>query len=161
MDISYLRPVFVWFSNSLIAEAIRSSNWLFPAVEAVHIVALCVLLGAIFLLNFRLLGIALRSTPVSRLARDLAPWTLCSLIIILSTGVMLFSSEAMKCYESPPFQLKMILLFSAIVFHFTIYGRVTNANEGDRSPLWGKLAAGVSLVLWFGIGFAGRAIAFY
>ena len=159
MDISYLRPVFVWFNNSAVAEAIRDSRWLFPAVEAVHIVALCVLVGAIFLLNFRLLGVALRSTPVSRLARELAPWTFCALIIILATGLMLFSSEAMKCYESSPFQLKMALLFSAILFHFTIYRRVPMA-DGPK-PLWGRLAATLSAVLWLGTGFAGRAIAFY
>jgi uncharacterized membrane protein len=159
LDISFLLPVFQWFNRSVIAEAIRDSNWLFPAIEAVHIVALCVLLGAVFILNLRLLGVALRSTPVSRLARELAPWTLCALVIILTTGVMLFASEAMKCYESPPFQLKMLLLFAAILFHFTIYRRVTTTD--GRSPLWGRLAATLSVALWLGVGFAGRFIAFY
>ena len=47
----------------------------------------------------------------------------CNLIIILATGFLLFSSEAMKAYTNTPFQVKMLFLFSAIVFHYTIYGR--------------------------------------
>jgi hypothetical protein len=156
-----LLPLYQWFDSTSFAGVIRNSNWLFPAIEAVHIVALCVLFGTVILLNLRLLGIALRSTPVSKLARELAPWTMTTLIIILTTGVMLFTSEAIKCYQSSPFTLKMILLFAAILFHFTLYGRVTRASDDDRSPLLGKLAAALSLVLWFGIGVAGRAIAFY
>src|SRR5262249_2609407 len=140
---------------------IRSSNWLFPAIEAVHIIALCLLFGAILLLNLRLLGIALRSTPVAKLANDLAPWTLCTLIIMLTTGTMLFSSESIKCYQSPPFQVKMVLLFSAIIFHFTIYKRVTRERVIEVGPRPARLAATISLMLWFGIGIAGRAIAFY
>ena len=156
-----LLPLYQWFDQTAIAGLIRSSNWLFPAIEAVHIVALCVLFGAILLLNLRLFGIALRSTPVAKLARELAPWTTCGIVFMLSTGVLLFASEAIKCYQSPPFQLKMIFLALAIAFHFTIYGKVTRSPETEHRPMSRWLAASVSLVLWFGIGFAGRAIAFY
>lgn len=155
-----LLPVFQWFDNTSVGAAIRDSSWLFPAIEAVHIVALALLCGAIVILNLRLLGVTLRAKPVSQLARELAPWTLCSLIIILATGVMLFSSEALKCYDSVPFQVKMVLLFAAIVFHFTIYSKLTKADEAHVRPLWSKLAAGVSLLLWFGVGLGGRAIGF-
>jgi hypothetical protein len=139
---------------------ISDSSWLFPAVEAVHIVALALLCGAILMLNLRLLGITLRNKPVAGLARELAPWVMCSLIIILTSGLLLFSSEAMKAYTSVPFQVKMVFLFAAIVFHYTIYSRVTNADELKISPIWNKLAAAVSLLLWFGVGVGGRAIGF-
>src|ERR1051326_1751848 len=144
----YLLPMFKWFDTSALGLWIRDSKWIFPAIEAVHIVALALLFGAILLLNLRLLGIALRAKPVAQLARDLAPWILCSLIIILTTGFLLFSSEAIKAYASTPFRIKMLFLFAAMIFHFTIYRRVTISGAGDSRPAWSKLAAIVSILLW-------------
>jgi hypothetical protein len=156
-----LLPFIRWYEHVSLSVAIRNSRWLFPAIEAVHIVALTVLLGALLLLNLRLLGVTLRSKPVSELARELAPWTLCTLVVMLVTGAMLFASQASKYYASPPFQVKMVLLFAAILSQFAIHRRVTKADQSQLSPLWGKLAASLSLVLWLGVGVAGRAIGFY
>src|SRR5262245_43564057 len=97
---SYLHPIFRWFGDSWVGVTISSSNWLFPALEAVHIVALAMLCGAILMLNLRLFGMTLRAKPMAQLADELAPWTSCSLIIILLTGLGLFSSEAGKAYTS-------------------------------------------------------------
>src|SRR5205085_2966928 len=109
----------------------------------------------ILILNLRLFGITLPGKPVRRLAEELAPWTLVSLLVILTSGFLLFSSEAMKAYASVPFQVKMVLLFAAILFHYTIYGRVIYADEMRIRPLWNKVAAIVSLTLWFSIGLGG------
>jgi len=156
----FLLPFFKWADGLAISAAIRNTNWLFPAIEAVHIVALTLLLGAILMLNMRLFGITLRNKPVRKLASDLAPFTDISLVIILMSGFLLFASEAMKCYGSAPFQVKMSFLFAAIIFHFTIVGRITKTDAVGATPPWGKLAAAVSLLLWFGVGFGGRAIGF-
>ena len=151
-------PIFQWFDSLWFGRWINDSRWLFPAIEAVHITALALLCGAILILNLRLFGITLPSKPVRQLAQELAPWVMVSLLIILASGLMLFTTEAMKAYASVPFQVKMVFLFAAIVFHYTIYKKVTHADE--ISPLWNKLAATVSLVLWFGVGLGGRAIGF-
>jgi hypothetical protein len=73
--------------------------------------------------------------------------------------VMLFLSEAMKCYASGPFQVKMTFLFFALIFHFTIHWKVTRA---DREPglLSGVIVGGINFFLWFGVGLGGRAIGF-
>ena len=156
----YLLPIFRWFDKSWLALFISDSRWLFPAIEAVHIVALAVLFGALLVLNLRLLGIVMSNKPIARLAREFAPWVLCSLIIILITGLLLFSSEAMKAYTNVPFQVKMLFLFAAIVFHYTVYSRVTHADETTIRPVWSKLAAIVSILLWLGVGIGGRGIGF-
>jgi hypothetical protein len=139
---------------------VRDSRWIFPAIEAVHIVALALLFGAILLLNLRLLGLTLKHKPVAQLARELAPWILVSLIIILSSGVLLFASEAMKAYASVPFQVKMLFLFAAMIFHYTIYWKLTRSSDGAIGAVWGKLAAIVSILLWLGVGLGGRGIGF-
>src|SRR5262245_1696921 len=156
----YLLPIFKWFDQSWLGVWVSDSKWLFPAIEAVHIVALTVLFGAILMLNLRLLRLILTDKPVAQLAKHLAPWVFCSLVIILASGVLLFSSEAMKSYASVPFQVKMLFLFAAIVFHYTIYGRLTKAQEGDIRPAWYRLAAVLSVALWLGVGVGGRAIGF-
>ena len=156
----YLLPLFKWFDASWLGNVVRDSIWIFPAIEAVHIVALCVLFGAILMLNLRLLGLTLANKPIAQLAREFAPWVLVSLVIILITGVVLFSSEAMKSYASVPFQVKMVFLFAALVFHFTVYGRVTKARDGQIPQIWNALAAIVSILLWLGVGIGGRGIGF-
>jgi Family of unknown function (DUF6644) len=156
----YLLPVFKFFDKSWIATVISDSRWLFPAIEAVHIVALALLFGALLMLNLRLLGITLTNKPVAQLSRELAPWVLCSLIIILTSGFMLFSSEALKAYASVPFQVKMLFLFAAILFHYTVTTRITKADEAGIRPLWNKVVAIVSLALWLGVGIGGRGIGF-
>ena len=113
------------------------------------------------MLNLRLLGVMLTSKPVARLARELAPWIFVSLIIILSTGVLLFASEAMKAYASVPFQVKMLFLFSAMIFHYTLYRRLTRSDDDrDRSasgagspPLYRYCCGWVSAWAASGIGF--------
>ena len=156
----HLLPIFKWFDASWMGAVVRDSRWVFPAIEAVHIVALALLFGAILLLNLRLLGLTMTSKPVARLAQDLAPWVLCSLIIILASGVLLFASEALKAYASVPFQVKMLFLFAAMIFHYTIYRWVTKADEAQLSPFWSKLAAVISILLWLGVGIGGRGIGF-
>src|SRR5215470_5562787 len=111
----YLLPIFKWFDGSFLGAWVSDSRWMFPAIEAVHIVALALLFGAILMLNLRLLGIVLKNKPVAQLARELSPWVLCSLIIILVSGFFLFASEAMKAYASVPFQVKMLFLFTAVI----------------------------------------------
>jgi hypothetical protein len=156
-----LLPLLNWIGRTSISKTINDSNWLFPAIEAVHIVALALLFGAALILNLRLLGVMLRNVPVPKLARELGPWTFCSLIVILISGVLLFSSEAVKSYYSVPFRIKMVLLIGAIVFHYTIGRKVALTEEGRIAPLFSKATGVVGIALWLGVGFAGRAIAFF
>jgi len=80
-------------------------------------------------------------------------------VVILVSGVLLFLSEAMKCYASKPFQVKMMFLFAALIFHFSIHWKVTRADR-DPGILSGVFVGGVNFLLWFGVGLGGRAIGF-
>jgi len=64
----------------------------------------------------------------------------------------------MKCYYSPAFRWKMALLVTAVVFCFTLHRRAAlRAGIGIVSPPQ-RIIAVVSLLLWLGVGIAGRAI---
>jgi hypothetical protein len=154
-----LLPFFQACEESGVGQYIRTSQWLFPAIEAVHLLGLAVIGGAVLIVDLRLLGFGLTGQPVSQVARDARPWLLGSLAVMLTTGVLLFLSESVKCYYSPAFWFKMQSLAAAIVFTFTIKALVTRA-EPSRVGWWGKLTAVVSLALWFGVGAGGRWIGF-
>jgi hypothetical protein len=153
-------PFFQWVSTTPVSQAISASPWAFAVIESVHLLALAVIGGAVLMLDLRLLGLGLRDQPIERVARDAQPWLVRSLIVMLVTGVLLFSSEPIKCYYSTPFWIKMSSLLLAMIFAFTVRRKVALAGEGRVRPVWLKLVAVVSLVLWFGVGAGGRWIGF-
>jgi hypothetical protein len=154
-------PFFRWCDSTWISVAIRDSRFLFPAIETFHLLGITMLLGILLLLNMRLFNLGLRRQPVDRLAGQLAPWTWGSLAVILVSGTLLFLSEALKCYDSGPFRLKMLLLFLAILFQVTVHRPYTNSGKALITPVRARLVASLSLMLWFGVGLAGRAIGFF
>jgi uncharacterized protein DUF6644 len=155
---SSLLPFFRWCDDTFIAVAVRKSVIAFPAIETFHLLALTLLFGSIAMQNLRLCGFIMKEYPVSKVTKIFAPWTFWALVVMLSSGLILFLSEAMKCYGSDPFWIKMGFLFLTLAFHYTIYRRITQ----DQRPTVSKarLAAVVSFALWLGVGLAGRAIAF-
>jgi Family of unknown function (DUF6644) len=156
---SAIMPFFQWCDDSFLAQAVRNSRVAFPIIENFHLFALTVLLGSIVLLCLRQFGLVYKEQSISEIAAALRPWNLWSLAVMLTSGILLFLSEAMKCYGNTSFRVKMIFLFAALLFQFTIYNRLVK-NEGASAPLGGKIAAAVVLCLWFGVGLAGRAIGF-
>ena len=155
----FLLPLFKWADATWLGETIRSSRIYFPIIETFHLLALTLLFGAVIVLNLRLCRVIMKNQPIQQVAQDLSPWAFWSLVVILTSGIMLFLSEAMKCYASVPFQVKMVFLFTAITFHFTVHRKVTRANRDPRL-FWGVLVGTVNFVLWLGVGLGGRAIGF-
>jgi hypothetical protein len=116
------------------------------------------------LLDMRLLGIVMKKRPVSRVASQFLPWVWVGFVTMVLTGVILFASEAVKCYNSPFFRTKLLLLilagFNALVFHTSIFGDVASWDENRATPLRAKLAGGCSLAIWIGVVAMGRALAY-
>lgn len=155
-----LLPFFQWCEGSMVGSAIRTSPWAFAVIESIHLVGLAAIGGAVLLVDLRLLGLGLRRQHVADLARDAQPWLTGSLIVMISTGVLLFLSESIKCYYSTPFWVKMTSLLLAVAFTFTIRRRVATADESSVRPIWQKLVAVVSMTLWLAVGASGRWIGF-
>lgn len=154
-----LVPFFQWCDGTVISQMIRNSRVAFPIIENFHLFALTVLLGSLVVVALRQFGLVYKAQPISEVAGALRPWNLWSLVVMLVSGILLFLSEAMKCYSNTSFRVKMLFLFAALLFQFTIYNR-TVASEDKVAPAGGKIAAAVALCLWFGVGLAGRSIGF-
>lgn len=150
---------FRWLGSTAVASAINDSEWLFPVIESIHISGLAVLIGTIAIVDFRLLGLVLRDRPVSQLARDLRPWTLAGIAIMLTTGPLMLTAEPERGYGNPAFAFKMSLLLLALVTHFTVHRYVT--SDRPSGAALGRVAACLSLLLWTGVIVGGRMIAFF
>ena len=154
-----LLPFFEWCESMWLGNAIRTSLWLFPVIEAAHLLGLCVLGGSILMLDLRMLGVSLKRQPIAEVSRDVAPWLLASIAVMLLTGTALFLSESVKCYYSQSFWVKITTLPVALLFTFTIRARIARAAGLDTTATTRAVAL-VSLTLWFTIAAAGRWIGF-
>jgi hypothetical protein len=151
---------FHWCEQTGIGNTIRQSSWLFPVIEAIHLLGLGVIGGAVLVVDLRLLGLGLRRQSTLQLARDAQPWLIGSLLLMMTTGGLLFLSESIKLYYHEAFWFKMASLILAIVFTFTIQRKVILAGETRMRPVWSKVVALVSILLWSGVGIGGRWIGF-
>ncbi len=144
--------------NGAIADALNSSEWVFPIAECFHITAFAWSIGMIALVDYRLLGFGIQHSKPSEVARATAPWTLLGLAVVLLSGPILFLSDVRMYLHNPSFRFKMYMLAIAIIFNYTIHRKVAmsdNASSGTRA-----ITAVVSLLLWISVVFGGLFIAF-
>ena len=154
-----LLPLFQWCEESGIGRTIRESVWAFALIESTHLLSLVMLGGSVLLVDLRILNLGLRGRSVGELAREARPFANLGLVILLLSGFALFSSEAVKCYYSYPFRVKMAALAAALVFTYTVHNRAALAAD-DRASSGRTMIALASLLLWFIVAASGRWIGF-
>ena len=150
-----LEPFFEWMYGIGIY---KSSIYLGPGINLVHLVAMCTFMGALLMVDLRLLGAGLTNQPVKQLARSAQPWLIGGLIVLTLTGIPAVMTVALEEYANPVFWFKMYVLLAAVIFTFTVRRKVTSADEARVRPVWRKLVALVSIVLWMSVAAGGRLI---
>jgi hypothetical protein len=146
----------------LIENPLNASPYSFPVLECFHIVGFAISVGPIAITDFRLLGWGMLKESPAELAKDTFFWTLGGLILMVFSGLLLFSSDPDNYYLNYAFDLKMFFLVLAIIFHYTMH-RTTVMSETTTGVLDGgrsKLVACVSLGLWALVIFGGIFIGF-
>jgi hypothetical protein len=153
-----MQTFFEWASQSALGVAMRDSRYPFPAAEMVHLIGLGLLLGAVLLFNARFFGLGMRRQTLPEVAEDFAPWTLLALAIMVASGVFMFTAKAGELWEAnrTTYYTKMGLIATAVVFHYAV--QVPLARAGNLAQ--GRIAAAVSLALWFGAAMTGLSIEF-
>ncbi len=153
-----------WLEQTSVGTAIRESLWLFPVIETVHIFGIILLVGGTSILDLRLMGLTFREEPVTKLAKRFLPWAWAGFIIQVTTGLLMFASEATKMYVNTAFQIKMLMILAAgvnaFVFHSLAYQSVGKWEKDPVAPLSARIAGLISILFWFGIVAAGRWIAY-
>ena len=153
-----------WLEGTRGSIALHESIWVYPIVESIHVLTLCLFLGLTVMIDLRLLGASLSATPVSRVIRRLGPWMLAGFAVMVVSGAMLFYAAPVKTYSNIFFRLKMTFLLMAglnvAVFHFTTSSTMPRWDLDMRPPIRARLAGGVSLALWAAVAVCGRMIAY-
>lgn len=153
-----------YFEDSALADNIRENDNLFPLIESIHVVALCLVVGSIFMLDLRLLGLASTNRPVGRLIHAILPVTWGAFAIAAITGFLMFISNATKYLANGFFVAKMCLLVVAglnmIIFHVISTRDLPQWEKQASPPLRARLAGAFSILFWISIVACGRWIGF-
>jgi len=154
----------VWLEATAVGIAMRQWLWLYPAVEIVHIVGFVVLVGAAFMFDLRLLGLA-RATPVSALADHLLRWARLAHVLVVPSGTLMFVAHATEMSSNPAFRVKLVLIAAALVnaglFHRWPFRAVGDWDTELAAPLPARLAGALSIALWTGVIACGRLLAYF
>jgi hypothetical protein len=151
-----------------LGQAMRQWLWLYPAVEIVHIVGIGLLFGSIAILDLRLLGVS-RGIALKPLARHVLPWTAAAFLLIVPSGLMMFTAHASDFISSPVFVVKICLIMAAglnaALFHAIVYPSVEVWDSEEMRKLGpppsARVSAAVSLAIWISVIACGRLLAYF
>lgn len=138
--------------------ALRQSVMVYPAVNALHVLGVALLVGGVVPLDLRLAGLWPRAA-VQPLWRVLSRTATAGFVLAAATGPMLFATRASEYAVSALFQAKMVLI--AIAGFNTLWLALRVGSETDLSRLNVRAAALLSMILWGGVLVLGRMIGYF
>jgi hypothetical protein len=153
-----------WLEHTPLSQTIQTVNWIVPAVQTIHILAITVVAASALMINLRLLGVFSADRPLREVSARFLPLVWWPLLLLLLTGAIMIVGEPARSLKNPAFQLKMALLITALIVT-ALYQLMQRRDPNFGSPGSRRATATgiatLSLMLWTGIIFAGRWIAYY
>ena len=150
-----------WLQGTPLALAI-AEEW-FPLVESLHVIAIAIVAGTIFIVDTRLIGITSTKLSFSYVSDRMLPWTWVAFACSAVTGTLMFIGNATEYYNNIPFRVKMVLLVLAglnmLFFQFVTF-RSVGSWDLARPPAAARLAGLISVGLWCSVIGFGRWIGF-
>ena len=137
-----------WIETTSLSTAIREGALYYPILGAFHMVGIAWFGGMVLMGDLSVLGIGLH-VPAAEVLSQFRRWKWLGFAVMLVSGGLLWWCEPVVCYKSISFRIKLLLLALVGVNAFFVKSR------GAR------LGACLSLLLWVGLVFAGRGIAFF
>ncbi len=159
-----LKHLSSWLAATPLSHTIQTAGWIIPALQTIHILAVAVLFSSAILMDLRLWRLLQRDVPLPEVARRFLPAIWPVLLILLLTGGLLIVGEPRRSLLNTTFYLKMTLLVVAIVLTAGLQWSLASVPEFWEKDwprrLAARLTATVSVLIWCGILFAGRWIAY-
>jgi hypothetical protein len=141
---------------SALGQAIRESTWLFPAIEATHLLALAMLGGSVLIIALAVLGIGLK-VPPAELYKSSRRYLNGAVITLLVTGILLGISEPVKLYGRQAFWVKMSSLVLALLVTYFAFNPLVRRGDTDGVT---RTVAAATVAAWLMVAMAGRWIGF-
>jgi hypothetical protein len=153
-----------WLAATSLSHTIQTTGWIIPALQTVHILCVAVVFSSAVLVDLRIWRLLGRDEPLGDVARRFLPTIWPVLLVLLVTGSLLIIGEPRRALLNSTFYLKMALLALAILLTAALQRSIASSpNFWDRDltrRIAGRFAATVSILVWCGILFAGRWIAY-
>ncbi len=159
----WLSQLSAWLDQTQMSRAIQVHDWIVPTVQSVHILAISAVAASALMINLRVLGLYAADQRLQDILARFLPFIWWPLIVLLLTGLVMIIGEPPRSLKNPAFQLKMTLLVAAIgttaIYQLILRRNLAFVTTGRRASA--AALASVSMLLWVGIIFAGRWIAYY
>ena len=153
-----------WLGTTPFSATIRESIWWYPIIESVHVLGLTLFVGLLLLWDLRLLGVTLRRVAVSEVWARLIPWISLGAVIMVISGILLFTSDPVRFYGNVFFRVKVVglalALANAMAFHFGIERSLVQWDTQTPPPPAARVAGAASIALWAAIIVVGRLVAY-
>lgn len=164
MMTSMLEVLSAWLTQSVLSSMLRETMWAIPAVQTLHILSIAVAVSSVYLFDLRVIGVFSKNQSTVAVAKRVLPWAWSALGVLAMSGSLLIVAEPERSLMNAVFGVKLMMVVAAAA---TVWVR----QRGLRlSPgYWestpgvqkaGRAIAVASLVLWTGVVFAGRLIAY-
>lgn len=148
-----LESLFQWME----AQAVYgSSPYIGPVVNLIHLLSMVLFMGALLMVDLRLMGLGLKRQPLVQVARDAHPWLIVGLVGIVVTGVPQTMERATDQYETSIFWVKMYLLLFGLIWMATARRRAVRQEQTQGA--WPKVVGLVSMVSFLGVAALARLI---
>jgi hypothetical protein len=162
--VDFTAEILKWLESTPLSVFILESEWAFPTIESVHVIAIALVVGTISIVDFRLLGLASTKRGFTELSHEVLPWTWVAFAVAVSAGLLLFISHATEYFGNTAFRIKLLLIllagFNMIYFHLFTCRNVSEWDRRSTVPLSGRIAGGISLLCWIAVIGFGRWIGF-
>jgi hypothetical protein len=149
-----------WFESSPTHTWMVDHNWSTVVLEIIHFFGLCLLLGALLIIDLRMIG-WFKSISVKAI-HSLLPVVFIGFGLNLVSGVLFVFYDPARYLINISFQIKMVLVFlgglNALFYYWKIHPNIGQWSQDDSFPAFAKLVAAASLLLWYGVLTCGRFI---
>lgn len=153
-----------WLQATPISVTIRESDWVFPSIECVHVIAFVLVVGSIFVVDLRLADLASRNRRADDLIEQLLPITWWSFLVAVIAGTLLFVGKPVTYTHNFFFLGKMVLILLAganmAAFHLLAHKSLVGRPAEAPTPTLARASGLLSLGLWIAVVAFGRWIGF-
>jgi len=138
-----------------LASFLRGSRWTYPAVNAVHLLGVALLVGAVVPMDLRLIGLWRADVRLETVLRLLRPVAAFGAGLAIVAGALLFAVQARDYVRMPLFGVKMVLVALGLA-HALAWGDALASASRARQ----RRAGALSLVVWTSVLVAGRMLGY-
>lgn len=152
--------VLAWMEGSTLNSFMLDYGWTWITFEILHFSGMCLLFGAILIMDLRLLG--LQKLVTAEAVHELVPLAIVGFLINFSTGICFLFGQPFRYAVNISFQIKMVLILlaglNALIYNYKVEPMIRASGPSGDYPFLAKAVGLASILLWVGVVSFGRLI---